>query len=63
MVEITAEEQKEVKRMKRTEDSLRDLLENIQHTNIRILRVKKKERKIKGMIKFLKRLYLKISAT
>ena len=63
MVEITSEEQNKVKRMKRTEDSLRDLLENIQHTNIRILRVKKKERKIKGMIKFLKRLYLKISAT
>ena len=33
MVEITSEEQKKVKRMKRTEDSLRDLWDNIKHTN------------------------------
>ena len=56
MVEITAEEQNKVKRMKRTEDCLRDLWENIQHNNIRILRVQKEEKKNKGMIKFLKRL-------
>ena len=56
MVEITAEEQTKVKRMKRTEDCLRDLWENIQHNNIRILRVQKEEKKNKGMIKFLKRL-------
>ena len=31
MVEITSEEQSKVKRMKRTEDSLRDLLGNIKH--------------------------------
>jgi len=29
MVEITSEEQNKVKRMKRTEDSLRDLWDNI----------------------------------
>jgi len=34
MLEITAEEQNKIKRMKRTEDSLRDLWENIKHTNI-----------------------------
>ena len=34
IVEITAEEQNKVKRMKRTEDSLRDLCDNIKHTNI-----------------------------
>ena len=34
MVEITSEEQTKVKRMKRTEDSLRDLWDNIKHTNI-----------------------------
>ena len=34
MVEITAEEQNKVKRMKRTEDSLRDLWDNIKFTNI-----------------------------
>ena len=33
MVEITAEEQNKVKRMKRTEDSLRDLWDNIKYTN------------------------------
>ena len=38
MVEITSEEQNKVKRMKRTEDSLRDLWNNIniKYTNIRI---------------------------
>ena len=34
MVEITSEEQNKVKRMKRTEDSLRDLWDHIKHTNI-----------------------------
>jgi len=34
MVKITSEEQNKVKRMKRTEDSLRDLWDNIKHTNI-----------------------------
>ena len=33
MVEITSEEQNKVKRMKRTEDSLRDLWDNIKCTN------------------------------
>ena len=34
MVEITSREQNKVKRMKRTEDSLRNLWANIKHTNI-----------------------------
>ena len=34
MVEITSEEQNKLKRMKRTEDSLRDLWDNIRCTNI-----------------------------
>ena len=34
MVEITSEEQNKVKRMKRTEDSLRNLWDNIKCTNI-----------------------------
>ena len=38
MVEITSEEQKKVKSVKRTEDSLRDLWDNIKHTNIQIIR-------------------------
>jgi len=34
MVEITSEEQNKVKRMKRAEDSLRDLWDHIKCTNI-----------------------------
>jgi len=34
MVEITSEEQNKVRRTKRTEDSLRDLWDNIKSTNI-----------------------------
>ena len=39
MVEITSEEKNKVKRMKRTEDNLRDLLDNIKCTNILIIGV------------------------
>ena len=45
MVEITSEEQNKVKRMTRTEDSLRDLRDNIKCTNIQIIRVPEEERK------------------
>ena len=45
MVEITAEEQNEAKRVKRTEDRLRDLWDNIKCTNIRIICVIEKEKK------------------
>ena len=48
MVEITSEEQDKVKWMKRTEDSLRDLWDNIKHTNIRIIGVPEEEEKKKG---------------
>ena len=44
-VEITFEEQNKAKRMKRTEDSLRDLWDNIKHTNIRIIGVPEEEKK------------------
>ena len=37
MVEKTAEEKNKEKRMKRNEDSLRDLWNNIEHTNIHII--------------------------
>ena len=36
-MEITTAEQNKEKRMKRTEDSLRDLWDNIKRTNIRII--------------------------
>ena len=47
MVEITSEEQNKVKRMKRTGDNLRDLWDNIKHTNSRIIGVpeEKEEKK------------------
>ena len=48
MVEITSEEQNKVKWMKRTEDSLRDLWDNIKHTNIWIIGVPEEEEKKKG---------------
>ena len=56
MVEITSEEQNKVKRMKRTEDNLRDLWDNIKCTNIRIIGVPEEKRKRKGVRKFLKKL-------
>ena len=45
MVEITTEEQDKAKRMKRAEDSLKDLWENIKRTNIRIIGVTEEEKK------------------
>ena len=48
MVGKTSEEQNKVKRMKRTEDSLRDLWYNITPTNIRIIGVPEEEEKKKG---------------
>jgi len=47
-VEINSEEQNKVKRMKRTEDNLRDLWDNIKSTNIQIIRVPEEEEKKKG---------------
>ena len=54
MVEITSEEQNKVKRMKRTEGSLRDLWDHIKHTNIWIIGVPEEEEKKKGYKKTFK---------
>ena len=43
MVEITATEQNIEKRIKRNEDSLRDLWDNIKYTNICIIGVPERE--------------------
>ena len=50
-MDITSEEQNEVKRMKRTEDSFWD---NIKHTNIQIIGVPEEEEKKKGYDKNFK---------
>ena len=47
-MEITTAKQNEEKRMKRTEDSLRDLWGNIKYINIRIIGVPEEEEKKKG---------------
>ena len=47
MVEKPFEEQNKVKRMKRTEDSLRDLWDSIKHTNIQIIGIPEEEEKKK----------------
>ena len=50
-MEITTAEQNKEKRMKRIEDSLKDLRDNIKHTDIRIIGVPKEEEKKKGIEK------------
>ena len=62
MEEITAGEQNKEKRMKRMEDSLRDLWDNIKCTNIRITGIPEEEEE-KGLRKYLKRLELKTFQT
>ena len=47
------------KRIKRIEDSLRDLWENIKHTNIRIIGVSGEEEKKKGTEKIFEKIILK----
>ena len=47
-MEITTAEQNKEKRMKRIEDSLRDLWDNIKCNNIRIIGVPEEEEKKKG---------------
>ena len=48
IVEITTTEQNKEKRMKRLEDSLRDLWVKLKHTNIRIIGVLEEKEKKKG---------------
>ena len=48
MVEFTATEQNKEKRVKRNEDSLRDLWDNIKCTNIHIIGVPEGEEREKG---------------
>ena len=47
-MEITTAKQNKAKRMKRIEDSLRDLWNNIKHSNIQIIGIPEEEEKKKG---------------
>ena len=62
MVEFTAAEQNKEKRMKRNEDSLRDIWDNIKHTNIHIIGVPEGEER-RDPRTCLKRVQLKTSLT
>ena len=53
MVEINEAERKKEKRIKRNEDNLRDLWDNVKCPNIRIIRVPEEEDKKKGHEKIL----------
>ena len=53
MVEINEAERKKEKRIKRNEDNLRDLQDNIEHYNIQIIGVQEEEDKKKDHEKIL----------
>ena len=57
-VEINSEEQNKVKRMKRTDDSLRDLWDNIKYTNIRMIGVPEEKEKKKRYEKIFEEIIL-----
>ena len=54
-MEITDTEQKREKRLKRKEESLRELWDNVTRTNIRITRVPEGEEREGGQKKYSKR--------
>ena len=57
---MTSEEQNKVKRMKRTEDSLRDFWNHIKHINIQFIGVSEEEEKKKGYEKIFEEIIVKI---
>ena len=59
MVEITAEEWNKGKRMKRIEDNLRDLWDNIKCNNIRIIRFPEEEEKKEEFEKIFEEILVK----
>ena len=63
MVELTAAEQNKEKRMKRNEDSLRDLWDNIKCNEICITGVPKGEEREKGPEKIFEEIIVKTSLT
>ena len=61
MVEITSEEQNKGKRMKITEDSIRDIWDNIKCTNIQIIGVPEEEEEKKESEKFFEEIIVENS--
>ena len=59
MMEFTAVEQNKEKRMKRNENSLRDLWDNIKHNNIHIIGVPEGEEREKGPEKIFEEIIVK----
>ena len=53
MVELNEAQRKKGKRIKRNEDNLRDLWDNVKHPNIRIIGIPKEEDEKKGHEKIL----------
>ena len=62
-MEITTAERNKEKRMKRTEDSLRDLWDNIKHTNNRIIGVPEGGEREKGPKKIFEEIIVETSLT
>ena len=60
MVEFMAAEQYKEKRMKRNEDSLRDLWDNMKRNNIHIIRVTEGEEREKGPEKLFEEIIIEI---
>ena len=58
MAELTSKEQNKVKRMKRSEGSLRDLWDNIKYINIWIIGVSEEEEKKKGYEKIFEEIII-----
>ena len=61
MVEINEAERKKEKRIKRNEDNLRDLWDNVKRPNIQIVGVPEEEDKKKGHEKLLKEIIAETS--
>ena len=61
MVEINEAERKKEKRIKKNEDNLRDLWDNVKHPNIQIIGVPEEEDKKKGHKKILEEIIVKTS--
>ena len=59
MMEFTAVEQNKEKRMKRNEDSLRHLWDNIKHNNLHIIGVPEGEEREKGPEKIFEEIIVK----